>query len=793
MANHKRAQNYRLIVSGVVQGVGFRPFVYNLAKQLQLQGTIQNNTHCVTITLYNLSLRTLKHFIMLLKKSPPKNAKITAITYQSFIDSLPPKDFTITQAQGKSTSHTLALEVPKDYAICQECLKDFHTPTRFNSYAFTACTQCGARYSMLYALPYERANTAMRDFTLCQNCQKDYKNPLARRFHAQPISCNHCAIEFAFNGVKQNAAQKCIHALKSGKIVAIKGIGGFTLVTRADRTQSIAELRTRKNRPHKPFALLCKDLSQVRHIAKCNKKEEQILLSKESPIVLLPKKKRLDSTNAPLSQECLDLIAPHIDTIGILLPFSGILHLLFTLLDCPLIFTSANANGSPIATNTEELQNFAGVYDCVLDYNRDISNGIDDSVVRYIDKDIRILRSARGYAPRTFSITNTHAKVPQISVLTLGANQKASFSLSDGRYSITSHYIGDLTNLSTLTRYQDLLHNLLALYNFTPQIFVCDMHPQYATSTLAKELSSRAIHTPQIHIAECEFVQAKEKYFAIQHHYAHFCAILGEYKKFDTKEYLGIIWDGTGFGLDSHIWGGEAFVGNLRYARRIASLQEFSLLGGESAIKDIRRLSLALIIEFAPQHKDLVAKDFTPQELAILEQMFAKHLNCVRTSSVGRLFSAVSHILGICKNETYEGQCGAILESYYDKNEARFYPPQFADNLRIDLVPLIEGICADKKANVSNKVIVSKFFNTLTQIALLIAKTHTKIHTDSQKSNKIEVFFSGGVFANQILCEQIAKIFAEHNLKACFAKEYPSGDECISFGQLNALLARIQS
>ncbi len=789
-----KVQNYHLIVSGVVQGVGFRPFVYNLATHLKLKGTIQNHAHCVVITLYHLSLSTLKHFIALLKNNAPKNAKITTITYKSFADSHLAKDFRIIHTNNTSThAQNLSLQIPKDYAICQECLKDFSNPTRFHSYAFTACTQCGARYSMLYSLPYERVNTAMRDFMMCAQCQKDYENPLDRRFHAQPISCNHCAIEFSFNGVKTNALQACINALKNDKIVAIKGIGGFALVTKADNTQNIAQLRARKNRPHKPFAIVCKDLAQVRQIAKCTKKEEQALQSKQSPIVLLTKKKRLD-TNAVLNQECLDLIAPNIDTIGILLPFSGILHLLFTFLDSPLIFTSANANGSPIATNTQELQQFCSAFDCVLTYNRAIVNGIDDSVVRLIGGNVRILRSARGYAPLALKST-FKPKAPQAQILTLGANQKASFSLSDGTHTLTSHYIGDLNNLHTLARYRHTLANILALYRFTPQIFVCDMHPQYATSVLVKELARKTKNTldstistnsHSLQITQCEFVKKQDNHFAIQHHYAHFCAILGENGKYDKKQYLGIIWDGTGFGVDSHIWGGEAFVGNLHSAKRVASLQEFRLLGGENAIKDIRRLSLALILAFAPTHRDIIVPHFNAQELTLLEQMYEKNLNSIATSSVGRLFSAVAHILGIAERESYEGQCGAMLESYYDNNEYGLYPVCLADELRIDIAPLISGICADKKSHLKTTNIVSKFFNSLAQIALLIAQKHkSRIDTN-------EIFFSGGVFANKVLCERIAKIYKQNGFRAIFATKYPSGDECISLGQALAIIARIK-
>lgn len=783
-----KSQNYRLIVSGIVQGVGFRPFVYNLATSLKLKGTIKNHTHCVEIMFYNLPLNTLKRVITLIKNNAPKNAKITDITYTTFSDSVVPKDFTITRTTNKNPTSSLALEVPKDYAICQDCLNDFHKPTRFESYAFTACTQCGARYSMLYALPYERENTAMREFALCKDCQKDYKNPANKRFHAQPISCKQCAIEFLFNGEKQNALQSCINALKKGKIVAVKGIGGFAFVIRADKAQSIAKLRARKNRPHKPFAILCKDMAQVRQIAYCNKKEQQTLQSKQSPIVLLSKKSLKNAKNTPLSQECLDLIAPKLNTIGILLPFSGILHLLFRFLNVPLIFTSANANGSPIATKSQELQNFAHIQDDTLDYNRAITNAIDDSVVRYINRDIRILRQARGYAPHTHIVSKKlhNSLTPQqCKILCFGANQKASFSLSDGTHIITSPYIGNLHNPSTLARYTHCLDNLVALYGFIPQIFVCDMHPQYATSALAQQFTNRTKGTKALHIAQCEFFKAKEGHFVVQHHYAHFCAILGEYKKCDKGQYLGITWDGTGFGVDSHIWGGEAFVGNLHSAKRVASFEEFSLLGGESAIKDIRRISLGLILEFAPQHKDLVQNDFSAQELHILEQMFEKNINSVRTSSVGRLFNALAHILGIIKNETYEGQCGAVLESYYDARIQTLYKTHFTNDLRIALAPIIQGICADKKARIKNTTIISKFFNTLAHIALLIAQRHIS-HISTN-----EVFFSGGVFANKILCEQIAKVLKKHNLQARFATIYPSGDECISVGQAFALLARI--
>lgn len=775
-------KSYRIRVFGIIQGVGFRPFVYNLAHSLGLRGSVCNTSVCVEIMLYELSITRYRRFLSLLKSKAPKHSKITHIESTTIATPAVCEDFEIlTQKCVSQSTYPLALEVPLDMAMCEMCYADMRSNGRFANYAFCACTQCGARYSMLYTLPYERHNSAMRAFRFCKLCARDYHNPTNRRFHAQPISCNTCGITLKHSSDGSATLDSVIATLQCGKIVAIKGIGGYAFVARADMPRTLQTLRERKNRPYKPFAIMCRDRAQIEKFAHCSGAQFALLTSPQAPIVLLKKRKHLAADSA-LSPTALSLIAPEIDTIGVVLPYSGIMHLICEQMGVPLIFTSANQSGAPIAKNAYELTTSTQtIHDTLLSYNRAITHRIDDSIVRFIAGKPRILRLARGYAPKTFKLPHIFAPT---KILAFGANQKASFCLSDGAYTLTSPYIGDLEHPLTQQHYTDTLHALLGFFGLQTRdfsLYVRDMHPQYASSILATKIATQSHNTP----TTSELWSKEANLCCIQHHYAHFCAVLGEYGHFDKDtQHLGIIWDGTGLGSDGHIWGGEAFVGNLYEAKRVASIEEFSLLGGEKAITDIRRIALALLLEFAPEYVNLIAHGFSTHELDTLRLMHTKNLNTPRTSSIGRLFDGVAYLLGVCQNATYDGQCGASLESLCQTRTKEHYPIVWADSVRIGLGEILHTLCEDIAQKLPAKLIIAKFFNTLSHIALLIARTH------APKGALNEVFFSGGVFANKLLCEKIATLFAQNDLKARFPVQYPSNDACISFGQILATLAR---
>lgn len=788
-------KSYQIKVFGIIQGVGFRPFVYNLAHSLGLRGSVCNTSVCVEIRLYNPSSAQYESFLSLLRSKAPKPSKITHIQSTPIAMLAACEDFRIlTQSHPAQSPYPLALEVPLDMAMCESCYADMRGSGRFAHYAFCACTQCGARYSMLYALPYERHNSAMRAFRFCKSCQREYHNPADRRFHAQPISCSACGIrlDYEHSAYDGAALDSVISALGRGQIVALKGIGGYAFVARADMPHTLRTLRERKNRPHKPFVIMCCDRAQIEKFAHCSNAQFALLTSPQAPIVLLKKRKHLAADSA-LSPAALSLIAPELDTIGVLLPYSGIMHLVCERVGVPLIFTSANQSGAPIAKNARELTAPTPIHDALLSYNRAIVHRIDDSIMRFIAGKPRILRLSRGYAPKTFKFPRTFAPT---KILAFGANQKASFCLSDGAYALTSPYMGDLENVPTQQHYTDTLHSLLGFFGLQARefaLYVCDMHPQYASSALARSFSTQSHDTPiaseiphDTPTSPNLWVKSANLCF-VQHHYAHFCAVLGEYGHFgrDTQ-HLGIIWDGTGLGSDGHIWGGEAFVGNLYEARRVASIAEFSLLGGERAITDIRRIALALILEFAPESVNLIAQHFSAHELEALCAMRAKNLNAPRTSSVGRLFDGVAYLLGVCQNVSYDGQCGALLESLCQTRAAEHYPIVWVDSMRIGLGEIVRALCEDIAKKLPTKRIIAKFFNTLSHIALHIARTH--IPRDSK-----EVFFSGGVFANKLLCEKITVLFAKNDLQAHFPAQYPSNDGGISFGQILTTLARTSS
>lgn len=546
-------------IFGVIQGVGFRPFIYKMMNDLHKIGFVRNDSNCVVIVLKSDDIENL---IKKIRKNAPQNAIITRITHKIItdkkiiknIESKLKNSFFIEES---SISSPQTPYLPTDLAICKDCLAEIKNKnSRFFNYPFTTCTNCGPRYSILKHLPYDRANTSMATFQMCNQCKNEYENPLDRRFHAQPHSCKNCGIKLIdYENVKLDSMQilkNIAKLIKMGKIIALKGIGGFNLIADASNFNAIMELRKRKNRPHKPFAVMFKSLADIKNIAFCNNAESKALLSKEAPIVLLQKKYK---KNSILDAKCLEALTPNISTIGAILPYSGMLHLLFNFLDKPIIFTSANISGEPIITNFKDLQGLSGVFDKAFDYDREIYNAIDDSVVRFIAKRIRILRFGRGFAPKVLQTRQDSSNF----IKALGAQQKSTITLLKEKNALISSYIGDLDNKKSIDYFQKTMNFLEHFYDNKNAKLTCDLHPLYTTTQLAKT------HNP----------------LQLQHHKAHFYSALFESKNLHKKQRnLGIIFDGTGFGEDGCIWGGEAFIFENKNMERVCHFEYFKLLGG---------------------------------------------------------------------------------------------------------------------------------------------------------------------------------------------------------------------
>lgn len=767
---------YAIELFGVIQGVGFRPFVYQLAISSHLKGYVQNRYNSLYIYLES-TLAQSERFLQEILRNPPPNAFIYTHTIHQ-VPCISPRcsDFQILASSVDKQDDMLFL--PQDLAICQACLQDMGQDSRFKDYAFSTCSYCGARYSIIHALPYDRLHTSMREFKKCKDCECEYHAPTNRRFHAQPISCNQCAIRmkliipslnksriYAYPKTTSDILLLALVAQKimDGKIIAIKGVGGFNLIASASNTKAIATLKKRKNRRDKPFAIMFKNLQDIASIAEINEGEKQALLSPKAPIVLLNKRHKCQH-NAILSPQALELIAPQVASIGAILPYNGIMHLLFRFLNTPLIFTSANVSGEPIITGLDELmQKLGGVFDMVLDYEREITHAIDDSIVRFMAGEIRPLRLSRGYAPLFLPFRSEKMS------LGLGAQQKSNISIAY-KNTLISPYFGDLHSVDSVCRYEKELSFFLSLYAKKPEVVVSDLHPQYASSLLAKKLENGS--------ALLDSALSSAQFLQLSHHKAHFYAILAESNALNDDSF-GIIWDGTGLGEDGSIWGGEGLMydSKNKSMSRIYHLKPFALLGGEGSIKEIGRLALGLLWSYGIQTQNLAIEK--SENISLLQNAFERKV-CLQTSSMGRLIDCVAYLLGILEVQSYEGQSGALLESYALRESAEVSPYPFAiHNGVIDCGAMIETILQEQSRipqNISRAIGAKRFLETLAYMTLEMSK-------EILKSKKLSVYFSGGVFQNKFLCDRIHTLFAEHNIPFYMHKVLPCNDANISFGQ----------
>ncbi len=764
-------KTYILHLIGIVQGVGFRPFVYKIATQNHLRGYVLNNNQGVEILIQGKQEKLEQFFKDL--KNPPKAAKILSIS-KKLIHT--PQKFSTFSIQKSQTHSIKTATIPADIALCESCKQEFFDPQnrRFH-YPFISCTNCGGRYSLISRLPYDRANTAMNSFQMCQECQKEYNDSASRRFHSEINCCPKCGPQLFFTenlnyqGNFQNnyqnsplldseiytyltllkpPLQNAINTLKQGKILALKGIGGYALICDAKNANSIQTLRIRKNRPQKPFAIMCKDLKMAKSFAHLNHQETALLTSNIAPIVLSYSKSK---TPLPLS-----LIAPNLATLGIILPYSPLHHLLFCHIDFPLVFTSANISGEPIIKDFYGIsQKLQGVCDGVLSYNRDIFNPIDDSLVRVLGRKIQVLRRARGYLS---DIPLPPLKKTQ-NFIALGAQQKSTFCLNFHNKLLLSPHLGDLDNLESMNNFKQNLSLFSQQYDAKIHTFCGDLHPNYAQRELLKDGDSHFI----------------------QHHFAHLLSNVAENKI--SKEVLGVIFDGTGYGLDGNIWGGEFLFYDPKEPfkfKRTASFAPFKLLGGEVAIRDIRRLGIeALFIAFEDSYQTIklpllenLKKDYGDQ---ILDFFYKQHQNTqsYTCNSVGRLFDMVASLCHLINTTSYEGEGGMLLESLAykaikKKKQAKPYPFRVAKNI-VFWESIIHKIYEDLQNHTPLENIALNFHQTLANIISAIATKHSNI------------LLSGGCFQNVILTKLTLK--ALKGKKIFLNGEIPCNDGGISFGQ----------
>ncbi len=728
-------------ITGRVQGVGFRPFIYKLAQQFGLKGEVYNDDRGVVIKLMYDS--EIPRFLDAVSTRHPQEAYIEDLQQRSIDSEQIYTGFSITQSIADAAHKTVT--IPIDLGLCKECEEELFDPkNRRYLYPFISCTHCGPRYTMISELPYDRPKTSMRHFPMCPKCQEEYDDPNDSRFHAQPIGCFECGptLTLKDRGMQELAnGDKAIHqtilALKSGKIVALKGLGGYHLLCDAQNSNSVRELRKRKRRPHKPFALMLPSLEMAKAVADLDQHDRRQLHSSRRPILLA--KRKAASKIAPE-------VAPQSDKLGIFLPYTPLHAILLKALTHPVVVTSANISGHPLCYTEEDIRKLADVWDLCLDHDRDILNPCDDSVIMSLPQHNSVIRRSRGMAPTPFVLPK---KLSQ-KVLAVGGNQKNSVAIAFDNKVVISPYIGDIDSPDSVTLFQKQIDDLCRLYDFTPELIVCDKHPHYFPTQWAKQ-------NPLPH---------KE----VQHHYAHILSVMIDNDI--NEEVMGIAFDGTGLGDDGTLWGGEFFHARYDGYERIAHLKPLKLLGASQAIKEPRRVALSLLFEhFGQEALKLdhpVIREFGKEELTLLFHAYEKSLNTPLTSSMGRLFDAVAALGNLCMVQTFEGQSGQIMESLDDPSIQGHYPFTLRDQ-EIDYTPMIDPILQEKEP----RRIVALFLNTVVEMVAAIVK-----------EEKRPLVFSGGVFQNRALMIRLLKRFPD----AKYAHNIPCNDGGLALGQIASLL-----
>ena len=729
VASNPVIQRLRITLRGAVQGVGFRPFVYRLATELNLSGCVLNSSAGLVVEVEGPPDQ-LANFEHRLERERPK-ASVVTVHESEWIS---PQGSTGFEIHASDTDSGKTVNVLPDLATCAECGDELFDPAnrRFH-YPFTNCTNCGPRYSIVLDIPYDRPNTSMREFLLCPACREEYENPANRRFHAQPNACPVCGPKLS------STIEETAEALRQGKIVALKGIGGFQLLGDARDAAAVARLRQRKHREEKPFALMMPSLAAAHEYCEISPAEEQLLESQAAPIVLLRPKPGTDI--AWNVAHC----SPY---LGVMLPYSPLHHLLMQHCPYPLIATSGNLSDEPIAISNEEATTrLKGIADHFLMHNRPIVRPCDDSVVRLTRGRAGILRRARGYAP--LGIRVRHELPP---VLAVGGHLKNTVAIALGREVFVSQHIGDLDTLEARRAFERAIDDLCRLYSFKPEAIACDLHPDYASTMWAERSGLPLVR--------------------VQHHQAHVAACAAEN---DVEgEYLGVSWDGTGYGLDGTIWGGEFFRGEKNHFERIAHLRPFGLPGGDAAVREGWRSATSLLFGIFGEDVPDIAGASSSSANARLDQskvlnMLARGVNVVSTTSVGRLFDAIAAISGVARQNRFEGQAAMLLENEIGAVRTEEAYPLAGG----DWESLIRAVVEDKRNDVTLPRISARFHNALVNWIAEVAKG----------SGLKQVVFSGGVFQNRYLTERAAAVLEAEGFTVHTHRQVPPNDGGIALGQ----------
>lgn len=741
-----------------MQGVGFRPFVYNLATKFNLKGYVSNCEFGVVIIVQE-NEKTVTDFFNEIKRKHPKNARINEILLSEvFIE----EQFDLFFIKPTDKNISINSPLTPDFAICKNCKEEVLDPdNRRYYYPFISCTSCGPRYAITEKFPFERENTSMNEFKMCEVCEEEYANPDDIRFHSQTNSCPNCGVKISFtdnndviiSGTNKEIFETISKKLHEGKIIAVKNTSGYLLLCDATNPETVQELRNRKKRLTKPFAVLFPDIKQIENYLFCHRTEKNLLKSTQAPIVILTIKKQIDLA--------IDKIAPNMKTIGAMLPNSGILHLITNLFQKPLIATSGNFNGSSIFSDQiEAIKTLNPIADYYLHHDLEIINSQDDSVIKFSRKNKQkiVLRHARGFAPNIdFSfLENTSEKL-----LCLGATLKNTITITPNNQIYTSEYIGDLLNFDTYNRFEKKIENYQHFFDFAPKKVVCDQHPNYENNKVIAAFTARDKTIETI---------------KIQHHEAHFSAILSEKKLWKKSKILGVVWDGSGFGSSIEIFGGEFYEYDHNIITRIGHLDYFSWILGDQMAKNPKMAALSI-----SKNSTYFQSFFNKNELKI----YSKHIkeSSIKTSSMGRLIDAVAFTLGFKNTILFEAEAGMYLENLaqqaFNRSELKL-KDYLKDEKITDIIPtkkLLLQVAKEVQNNKELEIIALNFHFTLVKCIEKIAFF----------SKSKEIAFSGGVFQNAVLIDLIID-HLKPKYKLHFHEILSPNDENISFGQLNHYL-----
>ncbi len=771
-----------LRVRGMVQGVGFRPTVWRIATELALSGEVLNDSEGVLIRLAGPD-QDIAQFTRQLASEAPMLARIDAIETSVLSEACTFAGFKI----APSRTGTMTTAIIPDAATCADCLAETNDPSeRRYRYPFTNCTHCGPRLTIIEAAPYDRASTAMRAFAMCAECSAEYADPADRRFHAQPIACPVCGPQVTLLTIGGQAVEVpsgsdaiavTAHLIAVGHIVAIKGLGGFHLACDAANGDAVAELRRRKRRFGKAFAVMMVDVAMARRYCTVSRDEAAVLQSSKAPIVLL------DTEGDSLP----DAIAPGLSSLGVMLPYTPLHHLLMHDLGRPAVMTSGNLSDEPQCTDGEEARaRLLGIADYILDHDRPIVNRVDDSVVQMMAGAAAILRRARGYAPAPLLLPEGFRTAPP--VLAMGSELKATFCLVVNSEAILSQHLGDLENAPTFDDYRRTLDLYLGLFDHRPKLCVVDLHPDYLSRKLGETIAATS---------GTELVE-------VQHHHAHIAACLADnYVPLDSDPVLGIALDGIGYGDDGTIWGGEFMIADYRGYRRVGSLMPVAMPGGAKAVREPWRNTLAHILaimsweEFdvgftgTALHGYLAAKP-----VRSIASMIAADVNSPLTSSCGRLFDAVAGALGIAADaQSHEGEAPALLEALVDRAELETMPdsagygfavlPDGPGVSRLDPAPMWRALLADLAIEIPNATISARFHKGF---ALAVADFSLELMRDHDAGHTAAL--SGGSFQNRIVLEQVKRRLEAKGMRVLVHSTVPANDGGLSLGQAVVASAR---